>query len=84
MKYERQKTSDNLKKCIVINDKSQGSITKHLRCDVLLYYKFITQFAGESTFKIGVHLVKLRTKRMIVSCTPYASRFFLKDAELAT
>jgi len=29
------------KKCIVINDKPEGSITKLLRCDVLLYYKFI-------------------------------------------
>jgi len=29
--------------CIVINDKSQGCIAKHLSCDGLLYYKFITQ-----------------------------------------
>jgi len=27
----------------VINDKSQGSITKHLKCDVLLYYEFVIQ-----------------------------------------
>ena len=26
--------------CIVINNKLQGSIAKHLRCDELLYYTF--------------------------------------------
>jgi len=67
----------------VINDKSQGSTTKHLRCNVLLYYKFIIQFAGKRIFKIGEHLAKLRTKWLIVSCTPFALRFFLKDAKLA-
>ena len=37
--------------CIVINDKSQGSIAKHLKNDELLYYTFITQSAGERIFK---------------------------------
>jgi len=46
--------------CIVINDKSQGSIAKHLRNDDLLYYTFITQSAGERIFKIGEHLAKLQ------------------------
>ena len=36
--------------CIVINDKSQDSTAKHLSCDGLLHYKFITQFAGETIF----------------------------------
>jgi len=27
--------------CIVINDKSEGNIAKHLTWDELLYYKFI-------------------------------------------
>ena len=36
--------------CIVINDKSQGSTAKHLRCDGLLHYKFIIQFADERIF----------------------------------
>jgi len=49
--------------CIVIDDKSQGSIAKHLRNDELLYYIFITQSAGERVFKIGEHLAKLQTKR---------------------
>ena len=48
--------------CIVINDKSQGSIAKHLRNDDLLYYIFITQSAGERIFTIGEHLVKLQAK----------------------
>ena len=52
--------------CIVFNDKSQGSIAKHLRCDELLYYTFIIQSAGERIFKIGEHLVKLQAKLLIV------------------
>jgi len=46
--------------CIVINDKSLGSIAKHLRNDDLLYS--ITQSAGERILKIGEHLVKLPAK----------------------
>jgi len=61
--------------CIVINDKSQGSIAKHLRCDELLYYTFIIQSAGERIFKIGEHLAKLQAKWLIVSCTPFALFF---------
>jgi len=37
---------------IVINDKSQSSIAKHLRNDDLLYYTFIAQSAGEKNFKL--------------------------------
>jgi len=37
--------------CTVINDKSQGSTAKHLSCDGLLLYKFISQFADERIFK---------------------------------
>ena len=51
--------------CIVINDKSQGSIAKNLRCDELIYYTFIIQSAGERIFKIGEHLAKLQTKWLI-------------------
>ena len=61
---------------IVINDKSQGSIAKHLRCDELLYYTFIIQSAGERIFKIGEHLAKLQAKWLIVSCTPFALHFY--------
>jgi len=48
--------------CIVINDKSQSSIAKHLRNDDLLNYTFITQSPGERIFKIGEHLAKLQAK----------------------
>ena len=49
---------------IAINDESQGSIAKNLRCDELLYYTFITHFAGERILKIGEHLAKLRAKSL--------------------
>jgi len=45
---------------IVINDKSQGSIAKHLSC--IYIYKYIIQFAGERTFELGKHLAKLQAK----------------------
>jgi len=45
---------------IVINNKSQCSITKHLRNDELLYYAFIIQSASERIFRIGEHLAKLQ------------------------
>jgi len=48
--------------CIVINDKSQGSIAKHLSYDKLLHYKFIIQFAGERISEIDQHLAKLQAK----------------------
>jgi len=40
---------------IEINDESQGSIAKNLRCDELLFYTFINHSAGERIFKIGEH-----------------------------
>jgi len=61
--------------CIVINDKSQGSIAKHLRCDESLYYTFITQSAGERIVKTGEHLAKLQAKWLIVSCAPFTLDF---------
>jgi len=35
---------------IAINDESQSSIAKNLRCDELLYYTFIIHSAGEIFF----------------------------------
>jgi len=61
---------------IVFNDKSQGSIAKHLRRDELLYYTFIIQYAGERIFNIGEHLAKLQAKWLIVSCAPFALHFY--------
>jgi len=51
---------------IAINDESQGSIVKNLRCDELLYYTLIIHSASERIFKIGEHLVKLRAKSLTV------------------
>ena len=51
---------------IVFNDKSQGSIAKHLY--ELLYYTFITQSAGERIFKNGEHLARLAYFRTKVKC----------------
>ena len=47
---------------MVINDKSQGSIAKHLTNDDLLNYTFITQSSGERIFENGEHLAKLQAK----------------------
>ena len=60
---------------IAINDESQGSTAKNLRCDELLYYTFIIHSAGERIFKIGAHLAKLRAKSLSVSYTPFALHF---------
>jgi len=57
---------------IVINDKSQGSIAKHLSYDGLLHYIYITECAGERIFEIGKHLAKLQAKWLIVSYIPFA------------
>ena len=57
---------------IVINDKSKGSITKHLSCDGLLHYIYIFESAGERIFKIRKRLAKLQAKWLIVLYTPFA------------
>ena len=70
---------------IAINDESQGSMTKNLKCNELLYYTFIIHSAGERIFKIGEHLAKLRAKSLTVSYI-YPIRLaliVLKDADLA-
>jgi len=61
--------------CIVINDKSRGSIAKHLRSDELLHYAFITQSTGERIFKIGEHLAMLQAQWLTVSCASFALHF---------
>jgi len=60
---------------IAINDESQGSIAKNLRCDELLYYTFITHSAGERIFNTSEHLAKLWAKSLTVSYTPFAMHF---------
>ena len=61
--------------CIVINDKSQDSMAKHLSSDGLLYYKCITQLDILKTFTIREHLAKLQAKWFIVSYIPFAVHF---------
>jgi len=60
---------------IAVNDESQDSIAKNLRCDELLYYTFIFHCAGERIFKIGEHLAKLLATSLTVSYTPFAMHF---------
>jgi len=57
---------------ILINDKSQGSVAKHLSCNGLLHYIYIFEAAGERIFKIRKHLAKLQAKWLIASYTPFA------------
>jgi len=61
--------------CIVINDKSQDSTTKHWSCDGLLHYKLIVHCARERIFKIGEHLAKLQAKWLITSYASFALHF---------
>jgi len=61
--------------CAVTNDKSLGTVAKHLSWDGLLHYKFIIQFAGERIFEIGEHLAKSQAKWLIVSYTPFTVHF---------
>jgi len=60
---------------IAINDESQGSRAKNLKCDEKLYYTFIIHSAGERIFKIGEILAKLRAKSLSVSYIPFAFHF---------
>ena len=70
---------------IEINDESQGSMAKKLRCDELLYYTFrpIIHSPGEGIFKIGQHLAKLRAKWLTVSCTPFALHFCSQKMQIS-
>jgi len=60
---------------IAINDESQGSIVKNIKCDELLYYTFIFHSAGERIFKIGEDSAKLEAKWLIISYTPFTLHF---------
>jgi len=56
----------------VINDKSQGTIAKHLSWDGLHHYEVIIL---ERVFTIGKYLAKLQAKWLIVSYAPFALHF---------
>ena len=67
---------------IAINDKSQGSVAKHLSCDGLLYYTFIIHSAG----KRFLRLVNIwRSYRQNGDCfmRPFAFTFVLQHADFA-
>jgi len=64
--------------CIVINDKSQGSIAKNLKSYESLYYTFIIQSTSERIFKIDEHLAKLQAKWLIASYAPFDLDFCLQ------
>jgi len=61
---------------IAINDESQGSIAKNLRCDELLYYTFIIHSASERIFKIGGVTGK------IIDCIIYPIRIALLSSKM--
>ena len=65
---------------IAINDESQGSIAKNLRCDGLLYYTFIIHSAGERIFKTGEYLAKLRAKSL--TCVIYTIHLALLSSKM--
>jgi len=50
-----------------MKDKSQASVGTHLICDAIFNNHCTT--AGEGIFKITERLVKLQSRRLIVSCT---------------
>jgi len=68
--------------CIVISDKSQGSIAKHLSCDGLLHCVYIIQSVGEKIFKIGEHLAKLQANGRSLHTPHSPETFVLREAEL--
>jgi len=74
VKYECQKWHHSEIR-IAINNESQDSIAKNLRCEELLYYTFIIHSAGERIFKTGEHLAKLQAKWLTVSYTPLTLHF---------
>ena len=69
--------------CIVINDKSQDSMAKHLSSDGLLYYKGITQLDIKKLLQSANIWRSCRQNGLLchISHSPYT--FVLKDAEFA-
>jgi len=65
---------------IAINDESQCSTAKNLRCDELLYYTFITHSDGERIFKIGEHFGEVTSE--IVVCVMYPIRLALLSSKM--
>jgi len=69
---------------IAINDESQGSIAKNVRCDELLYYTFIIHSAGERIFLDWRTFGEVTSKIVELCHIPHSPcTFVLKDADLA-
>ena len=68
---------------ISINDESQCSIAKNLRCNELLYYTFIIHSAGDRIFKIDEHWRSYGQNRCLCHIPHSPCTFVLKDADLA-
>ena len=59
------------------NNKSQGSVATHLRCDGLAYCRMvIVLFAGDRIFKIDTLLAKLQAKRFDCFTCPVCHALF--------
>jgi len=62
MKYDCQKKWHQCEIRIVINDKSQGSIAKHLRNGELFTTHLLPNLLVKDLKRIGEHLAKLQAK----------------------
>jgi len=67
----------------MINEKSQGSIAKHLSWDGLLCYKFITKFANNRLFLNWRTFGQVTGKMVDCVISPIRLTFVIKDAEFA-
>ena len=68
---------------IAINDESQGSIAKNLRCDELLYYTFIVHSVVKEFLRL-VNIWRSYGQNRCLCHIPHSPcTFVLKDADLA-
>jgi len=69
---------------IAINNESQCSIAKNLKCNELLYYTFIIHLAGEKIFLRLVNIWRSHKQNRCLCYIPHSPcTFVLKDADLA-
>ena len=79
VKYECQKWHHSEIR-IAINNESQDSIAKNLRCEELLYYTFIIHSAGERIFKTGEHFGEVTGK--MVDCVIHPTHLALLSSKM--
>jgi len=69
--------------CIVINDKLQGGIAKHLKNDELIYYAFITHLSLNLLVKEFLKLVNIwRSYRQTGDCFMRPIRIALLSSKM--